>query len=153
LLVIAIAFMRKQIKPIVELAHVARSFGMGHDVSSFMPRGATEVKQAAHAFLNMKERIERHVEQRTAMLAGVPAPVLPVPGGFVLPESLPIEPIIAIFRVRHLLAATVSDASPQVKRGKPIAQNSRSLQQCRTFILKWTRFTLHVAVNHLRSLV
>jgi two-component system osmolarity sensor histidine kinase EnvZ len=71
LLVIAIAFMRKQIKPIVELAHAARSFGMGHDVSSFMPRGATEVKQAAHAFLNMKERIERHVEQRTAMLAGV----------------------------------------------------------------------------------
>jgi two-component system osmolarity sensor histidine kinase EnvZ len=71
LLAIAIAFMRKQIKPIVELAHAARSFGMGHDVSSFTPRGATEVKQAAHAFLNMKERIERHVEQRTAMLAGV----------------------------------------------------------------------------------
>jgi two-component system osmolarity sensor histidine kinase EnvZ len=71
LLAIAIAFMRKQIKPIVELAHAARSFGMGHDVSSFTPRGATEVKQAANAFLNMKERIERHVEQRTAMLAGV----------------------------------------------------------------------------------
>ncbi|MGE3831799.1 MAG: ATP-binding protein [Parvibaculaceae bacterium] len=71
LLAIAIAFMRKQIKPIVELAHAARSFGMGHDVSTFIPRGATEVKQAAHAFLNMKERIERHVEQRTAMLAGV----------------------------------------------------------------------------------
>jgi two-component system osmolarity sensor histidine kinase EnvZ len=71
LLAIAIMFMRKQIKPIVELAHAARSFGMGHDVSSFTPRGATEVKQAAHAFLNMKERIERHVEQRTAMLAGV----------------------------------------------------------------------------------
>ena len=70
LLAIAIAFMRKQIKPIVELAHAARSFGMGHDVG-FTPRGATEVKQAAHAFLNMKERIERHVEQRTAMLAGV----------------------------------------------------------------------------------
>ena len=32
-----------------------------------------EVREAAQAFLNMKERIERHVEQRTAMLAGVSA--------------------------------------------------------------------------------
>jgi two-component system osmolarity sensor histidine kinase EnvZ len=71
LLAIAIIFMRKQIKPILELAHAARSFGLGHDVSHFTPRGATEVRQAAQAFLNMKERIERHVEQRTAMLAGV----------------------------------------------------------------------------------
>ena len=71
LLSIAIVFMRKQIKPILELAHAARSFGLGHDVSHFAPRGATEVRQAAQAFLNMKERIERHVEQRTAMLAGV----------------------------------------------------------------------------------
>jgi two-component system, OmpR family, osmolarity sensor histidine kinase EnvZ len=71
LLSIAIVFLRKQIKPILELAHAARSFGLGHDVSHFVPRGATEVRQAAQAFLNMKERIERHVEQRTAMLAGV----------------------------------------------------------------------------------
>jgi two-component system osmolarity sensor histidine kinase EnvZ len=71
LLVIAIIFLRKQIKPILELAHAARGFGLGHDVSHFTPRGAAEVRQAAQAFLNMKERIERHVEQRTAMLAGV----------------------------------------------------------------------------------
>ncbi|WP_119389478.1 ATP-binding protein [Taklimakanibacter lacteus] len=71
LLSIAIVFMRKQIKPILELAHAARSFGLGRDVSDFNPRGATEVRQAAQAFLNMKERIERHVDQRTAMLAGV----------------------------------------------------------------------------------
>jgi two-component system osmolarity sensor histidine kinase EnvZ len=71
LLAIAIVLMRKQIKPILELAYAARSFGLGHDVSHFTPRGATEVRQAAQAFLNMKERIERHVEQRTAMLAGV----------------------------------------------------------------------------------
>ncbi len=71
LLAIAIVFMRKQIKPILELAHVARSFGLGHDVGDFTPRGAAEVRQAAQAFLNMRERIERHVDQRTAMLAGV----------------------------------------------------------------------------------
>ncbi len=72
LLAVAIVFLRKQIRPIQELADAAKSFGMGRDVpAGFEPRGAAEVKQAARAFLAMKERIERHVEQRTAMLAGV----------------------------------------------------------------------------------
>lgn len=71
LLSIAVMFLRKQIVPILELANAAKSFGMGHDVGDFHPRGATEVREAASAFLNMKERIARHVEQRTAMLAGV----------------------------------------------------------------------------------
>ena len=71
LLAIAVAFMRKQIQPILQLAQAAKSFGMGHDVPEFYPRGAAEVREAAQAFLAMKERIERHVEQRTAMLAGV----------------------------------------------------------------------------------
>ncbi len=72
LVVVAIIFLRKQITPIQELAEAAKSFGMGREVPpGFKPRGAAEVKQAAHAFLAMKERIERHVDQRTAMLAGV----------------------------------------------------------------------------------
>ena len=72
LLAVAIIFLRNQIRPILELADAAKSFGMGREVPrGFKPRGATEVKQAAHAFLAMKERIERHVDQRTAMLAGV----------------------------------------------------------------------------------
>ena len=72
LLVVAIIFLRNQIRPIQELADAAKRFGMGHEVpAGFEPRGAAEVKQAARAFVAMKERIERHVEQRTAMLAGV----------------------------------------------------------------------------------
>ncbi|HUE45425.1 MAG TPA: ATP-binding protein [Aestuariivirgaceae bacterium] len=71
LLLVAIVFLRNQIRPILQLADAAQSFGMGRDVEEFRPRGAAEVKQAAAAFLKMKERIERHVEQRTAMLAGV----------------------------------------------------------------------------------
>jgi two-component system osmolarity sensor histidine kinase EnvZ len=71
LLLVAILFLRNQIRPILQLAHAAQSFGMGRDVDEFYPRGAAEVRQAAAAFLKMKERIERHVEQRTAMLAGV----------------------------------------------------------------------------------
>ncbi len=71
LLLIAIVFLRNQIKPIVQLSNAAESFGMGRDVPEFRPEGAAEVQKAANAFLKMKRRIERHVEQRTAMLAGV----------------------------------------------------------------------------------
>ncbi len=71
LLLIAVLFLRKQIAPIVELAKVAQSFGMGREVPRFNPRGAAEVRQAGLAFIDMKSRISRHVEQRTAMLAGV----------------------------------------------------------------------------------
>jgi two-component system osmolarity sensor histidine kinase EnvZ len=71
LIAVAIFFLRKQIRPIQDLAKAARGFGMGRPVQDFHPRGAREVKEAATAFLNMKERIEKHVEQRTAMLAGV----------------------------------------------------------------------------------
>ncbi|MGZ5897232.1 MAG: ATP-binding protein, partial [Xanthobacteraceae bacterium] len=43
----------------------------GREVPNFRPRGATEVRRAAHAFVEMKTRVERAIEQRTAMLAGV----------------------------------------------------------------------------------
>jgi two-component system osmolarity sensor histidine kinase EnvZ len=71
LLAIAIAFLRKQISPILDLAKAAQRFGTGRDTGDFHPRGAAEVRQAGEAFLDMKDRIARHVEQRTVMLAGV----------------------------------------------------------------------------------
>jgi two-component system osmolarity sensor histidine kinase EnvZ len=71
LLGIAVIFLKKQIMPILDLAHAAQRFGMGQDAGDFRPRGATEVRQAGVAFLDMKDRLARHVEQRTAMLAGV----------------------------------------------------------------------------------
>jgi len=71
LLGVAIIFLRNQIMPIQQLAEAAHSFGMGREVPEFRPRGAVEVQSAARAVLRMKQRIERHVEQRTAMLAGV----------------------------------------------------------------------------------
>ncbi len=70
-LAIAIAFLRNQIRPIVRLADAAEAFGKGREASNFRPRGAREVRRAAAAFLEMKSRIERAIEQRTTMLAGV----------------------------------------------------------------------------------
>jgi two-component system osmolarity sensor histidine kinase EnvZ len=71
LLVVAIIFLRNQIKPILRLADAAESFGKGREAPNFRPRGAREVRRAAAAFIEMKTRIERAMEQRTAMLAGV----------------------------------------------------------------------------------
>ncbi|HET7166813.1 MAG TPA: ATP-binding protein [Pseudolabrys sp.] len=71
LLAVAIVFLRNQIKPILRLADAAESFGKGREVPNFRPRGAREVRRAAAAFIEMKTRIERAMEQRTAMLAGV----------------------------------------------------------------------------------
>jgi two-component system osmolarity sensor histidine kinase EnvZ len=71
LLIVAVLFLRNQIKPILRLADAAESFGKGRDAPNFRPRGAREVRRAAQAFLEMKGRVERAIEQRTAMLAGV----------------------------------------------------------------------------------
>ena len=71
LLIVAILFLRNQIRPILKLADAAESFGKGREAPNFRPRGAREVRRAANAFIEMKARIERAMEQRTAMLAGV----------------------------------------------------------------------------------
>jgi len=71
LFAVATIFMRNQVKPIRRLAEAADDFGKGRDVRKFKPEGATEVRQAAIAFIAMRERIQRHITQRTEMLAGV----------------------------------------------------------------------------------
>jgi two-component system, OmpR family, osmolarity sensor histidine kinase EnvZ len=71
LIIVAVLFLRNQIRPILRLADAAESFGKGREVPGFHPRGAREVRRAAQAFIEMRRRIERAIEQRTAMLAGV----------------------------------------------------------------------------------
>lgn len=72
LLTIAIPFLRNQIRPIQQLAEAAESFGKGRPMpADFRPRGAEEVRRAGLAFIQMRERIERQIEQRTKMLTGV----------------------------------------------------------------------------------
>lgn len=71
MLLIAALFMRNQVRPIRRLAIAADSFGKGRDVPDFKPSGATEVRRASSAFIIMRERIKRQMQQRTEMLAGV----------------------------------------------------------------------------------
>lgn len=68
---IAIVFLRNQVRSILRLAGAAEAFGRGRDMPEFRPSGATEVRRAGRAFIAMRERIKRHLDQRTTMLAGV----------------------------------------------------------------------------------
>lgn len=71
LMTIAILFLRNQIRPIIQLANAAERFGKGQEILDFRPSGAREVRRAGTAFLDMRERLRRQVESRTAMLAGI----------------------------------------------------------------------------------
>ena len=68
--VIAFIYLRNQLRPITRLADAAEAFGLGRHVP-YRPAGAEEVRAAGRAFLDMRARIERHIEQRTLMLSGV----------------------------------------------------------------------------------
>ena len=70
LIVVATVFLRNQIRPILRLAVAAENLGKGRLID-YRPNGATEVRRAGYAFLEMRRRIERAVEQRTTMLNGV----------------------------------------------------------------------------------
>ncbi len=71
LFTVAVIFMRNQVRPIRRLARAADAFGKGRDTPNFKPEGAQEVRQAASAFIEMRDRIQRHITERTKMLAGV----------------------------------------------------------------------------------
>jgi two-component system, OmpR family, osmolarity sensor histidine kinase EnvZ len=95
---ISILFLRGQIRPILALAKAAESFGKGQKMpSEFSPRGADEVRRASLAFILMRERIERHVEQRTAMLTGV---------------SHDLRTILTRFKLQLALAGDNKDLEP-----------------------------------------
>ncbi|MCZ4351249.1 ATP-binding protein [Roseovarius aestuarii] len=67
---IASLYLRGQLRPITRLSRAAEAFGRGQSVE-YRPAGANEVRAAGHAFINMRARIERQIEQRTLMLSGV----------------------------------------------------------------------------------
>jgi two-component system osmolarity sensor histidine kinase EnvZ len=71
LVAIAIYYVRLQVRPIRELARAVESFGRGEDVGDFRPYGPSEIRRAAAAFNVMRERILRHLSQRTEMLAAI----------------------------------------------------------------------------------
>jgi two-component system osmolarity sensor histidine kinase EnvZ len=71
MIALAVAFLNQQVRSILSLSKAARAFGRGRDAPDFRPSGANEVREAARAVIDMKNRLTAFAEQRTAMLAGV----------------------------------------------------------------------------------
>ena len=67
---IATVFLRNQLRPIRRLAEAAEDYGKGRIVP-YRPSGASEVRSAGTAFLDMRNRLERQNEQRKMMLSGI----------------------------------------------------------------------------------
>lgn len=68
---IAIIFFRNQIRFVRELSDAAEKFGRGQDVPNPKPAGSEEIRSLTISFIKMKERVLRHINQRTDMLSGV----------------------------------------------------------------------------------
>ena len=70
-LIIAVIFMKNQVRPVRKLAKAAEAFGRGNYAYFYSPSGAYEVRRAGEAFLTMRDRVSAHIKQRTMLLAGV----------------------------------------------------------------------------------
>jgi two-component system, OmpR family, osmolarity sensor histidine kinase EnvZ len=71
MVIISLIFLKNQTRPITNLARAAERFGKGEETEEFKPSGALEIRQAGHEFDKMRERINRHLNQRTEMLSGI----------------------------------------------------------------------------------
>lgn len=128
--VIAYLFLRNQLKPIRRLAIAAEAFGKGR-VEAYSPGGASEVRSAGSAFLNMRARIERQMEQRTLMLSGVShdlrTPLTRLKLGLSMqPESAEIDALQSdVSEMEQLITAFLdfarSDAIEDLEPSDPVA--------------------------------
>jgi two-component system osmolarity sensor histidine kinase EnvZ len=128
--VIAFLYMRNQLRPITRLANAAQAFGRGRIVP-YTPSGATEVRAAGGAFLDMRSRIERQIEQRTLMLSGVShdlrTPLTRLKLGLAMIDEDDAEPLLRdVDEMQRLLDAFL-DFSSGVAEGEAEAIDPQDL--------------------------
>ncbi len=71
MIAIAIIFLKNQTRPIIKLAEASERFGRGEEIDEFRPSGALEIRKAGLEFEKMRNRILRHLNQRSEMLSGI----------------------------------------------------------------------------------
>ena len=124
--VIAFFYLRNQLRPITRLAAAAEAFGRGQSLP-YKPAGAVEVRAAGQSFLDMRARIDRHIEQRTLILSGIshdlrtPLTRLKLGLSFLDPETrAPLEQDVEDMRVLLdeflTFAKTLGDDQTEVER-------------------------------------
>ena len=71
LIALALGFLRNQVRSILKLTEAAKAYGRGRDAGNYRPSGATEIRDAARAVMDMRTRLTTFAEERTTMLAGI----------------------------------------------------------------------------------
>ena len=136
--VIAVVFLRNQLRPINRLARAADAFGKGRSLP-YEPMGAAEVRAAGRAFLDMRERIERQIEQRTLLLSGVShdlrTPLTRLRLGLsMLPENAEAQALLADVRdmealVDSFLAFARAEALDETEATDPVELVAQIVEQ------------------------
>lgn len=137
---ISYVFLRNQLRPIARLASAAEAFGKG-EVVRYRPRGATEVRAAGAAFLDMRARIERAIETRTLMLSGIShdlrTPLTRLRLGLsMLPEDDDVRALLSDVSemermVDEFLAFARGDAMEEPEATDPVALARRVVENAR----------------------
>lgn len=65
---IAFLFAKNQVRSILELSTALKNFDIGKNLK-FKPTGASEIRLAGEAFLEMKQRLKNYIKRRTELLA------------------------------------------------------------------------------------
>ncbi|QFT46786.1 Osmolarity sensor protein EnvZ [Roseivivax sp. THAF40] len=120
---IAYLYLRNQLRPITRLADAAQAFGRGRH-APYSPSGAVEVRNAGHAFLDMRARIERQIEQRTMMLSGVShdlrTPITRLKLGLSMLDEAESEPLLGdVAEMERLIDAFLEFARGNAEAGAP----------------------------------
>ncbi|SIT15043.1 two-component system, OmpR family, osmolarity sensor histidine kinase EnvZ [Roseivivax lentus] len=120
---IAYLYLRNQLRPITRLADAAQAFGRGRH-APYAPSGAIEVRNAGHAFLDMRARIERQIEQRTMMLSGVShdlrTPITRLKLGLSMLDDADQAPLLAdVAEMERLIDAFLDFARGNAEAGAP----------------------------------
>jgi len=148
--VISFLYMRNQLRPIKRLADAAQAFGRGRTVN-YRASGATEVRAAGSAFLDMRSRIERQIEQRTLMLSGVShdlrTPLTRMKLGLAMLDAEDAEPLLRdVDEMQQLLDAFL-DFSRGVSTSAPENIDPQKLVQ--SIVDNWRREGLDVMLGEL----
>lgn len=70
-ILIILQFFRIQLRPLKKLVRASYKFARGEKTEYILPSGSMEIREATTAFNDMRENIERFIEQRTMMLSSI----------------------------------------------------------------------------------